>query len=75
VFTIVKPAPHKYLPKGSELIFCLDMKINEVVRKARLVAQEFPQRPDIDYDAAYLLRYEWNYVSIKNVIGSTDPCG
>jgi hypothetical protein len=52
----------------------LETKINEVVKKARLVAYGFPQRPGIDYDVAYLLRYEWNYVLIKNVIGSTDPC-
>ena len=36
VFTIVKPAPHKYLPEGREVNFCLETKINEVVRKRGL---------------------------------------
>jgi hypothetical protein len=36
-------------------------KINEFVRKERLVAHGFPQRLDIYYDVAGILRYEWDY--------------
>jgi hypothetical protein len=55
VFTEVIPIPHRTFPIRFKWVFIRKRnKINEVVRyKARLVAQGFMQRPDIDFNEAY----------------------
>ena len=55
VFSSVIPTPRNIFPVGSKWVFIRKRnENNEVVRyKARLVAQGFTQRPDIDYDETY----------------------
>jgi hypothetical protein len=54
VFSTMIPTPHIF-PVGSKWIFVRKRnENNEVVRyKARLVAQEFTQKPGIDFDETY----------------------
>jgi hypothetical protein len=49
------PTPPSIFPVGYKWVFvCKQNENNEVVRyKARLVAQEFTQRPDIDFNETY----------------------
>ena len=55
VFGPVAPTPPKVFPVGYKWVFVRKRDENNVVvrYKARLVAQEFTQRPDIDYDETY----------------------
>jgi hypothetical protein len=55
VFTSVIPTPPRIHPVGFKWVFTRKRnENNEVVRyKARLVAQGFTQRPDIDYNETY----------------------
>ena len=55
VFSSVIPTPRNIFPVGSKWVFVRKRnENNEVVRyKARLAAQGFTQRPDIDYDETY----------------------
>jgi len=57
VFTAVMPTPRNTFPVGSKWVFVRKRnENNEVVRyKARLIAQGFTQRPDIDFDETYSL--------------------
>jgi hypothetical protein len=55
MFTEVIPTPPRTFPVGFKWVFAhKGNKNNEVVRyKARLVAQGFTQRPDIDFNETY----------------------
>jgi hypothetical protein len=55
VFTEVISTPHRIFPNGFKWLFVRKQnENNEVVRyKARLVAQGFTQRPDVDFNETY----------------------
>jgi hypothetical protein len=55
VFSAVRPTPPGILPVGHKWVFVRKRnENNEVVRyKARLVAQGFTQRPDVDFNETY----------------------
>jgi hypothetical protein len=55
VFTEVIPIPPRTFPIGFKWVFVQNRnKNNEVVRyKVRLVAQDFTQRPDVDFNRIY----------------------
>ena len=57
VFTSAIPTPPKVFPVGFKWVFIRKQNENNevVIYKARLVAQEFTQRPGIDYNETYSL--------------------
>jgi hypothetical protein len=71
VFSAVMPTPHGILPVGYKWVFVRKTnENNEAVRyKAKLVAQDFTQRPGIDFNETYSPVMSGN-ISILNIISS-----
>ena len=54
VFRPIVQTPNGIKPVGYKWILCKKNEKNKIQRyKARLVAQEFSQRPDVDYEETY----------------------